>query len=1042
MAKQINITTTGTLSSVILNDLGARTFNHPVSSYNLLNEYVLHELVNSLDLQSAIDLGYITIDDENAVLITDLKDSLLSDMTKSVYDNSGNDGVIDNAEALEGNNSAYHLNTDNHTDGTTNKVFTATEKTKLSNISGTNTGDQTSIVGISGTKSQFDTALSDGTFLYVGDIIGNIPTSLSVGTVTANTVGITSDGGTDDVIIPAATVSTAGLLTTAKWGEIVANNAKVSNATHTGDVTGDTVLTIANGVVGDANIAVHTSSKITITNKSLLNSSIVYTDQANTFGAFDNIFRSTNLYLTNPANTFNYQFIGSAITAARSITLPLLTSNDTMVTAAFSQTLTNKTLTSPVINTQISGNVTSGGNITTSNYLIGATATQTITGKTINATNNTITDTSIATGDILKSNGTKFVRFAMGSALQHLRVNAGGTDIEWVTANNGDLLSTNNLSDVANSLTSFNNIKQQGTTAYIGAWESATIAEINAGTDVTKVVSVEGLAGSQLAADVATNNAKVSNATHTGDVTGSTTLTIASNVVSNAKLSQVATATFKGRTTAGTGNVEDLTVAQAKTLLNLSGTNTGDQTITLTGDVTGSGTGSFAATVANNAITNAKAAQMAANTVKSNATGGTANQSDLAMGASTILARLATGNIVAANTTEIRTLLNVSQSTSNQVIINTLSDLPAPSGGKHVLLPNTKYIFAASINIAGNYLEFGDNTSIQGISGFIAQIIYTGTGGALRGVDANVAISNLTIVSSTSGGTAWAFSNAGKTKTAFISEVIVASQNTASSISGYNIQYVETCNFSGVSNGLTFNTGNYLYANKIGYAAGNTGTCINITSGAYISGQINNCTMNLASGVTGINLNSITTFSGTCLISGNIFIGLGTYITGHNAATYYDVEYRGNVGIQNTIASGAAGWSGNVTAYSQSGNGWVVVAGGTSIGDNLFRFSHTSPNRLTYLGKKPIKARISTSLTLDYESGSAYLGRIGIFKNGVLINLSDNAISVYASEEPVSSTTTVDMVQNDYIEISSYKVGTGNRNIKSSYINTQINEVS
>lgn len=35
--------------------------------------------------------------------------------------------------------------------------------------SGTNTGDQTSIVGISGTKAQFDTACSDGNFYFVGD---------------------------------------------------------------------------------------------------------------------------------------------------------------------------------------------------------------------------------------------------------------------------------------------------------------------------------------------------------------------------------------------------------------------------------------------------------------------------------------------------------------------------------------------------------------------------------------------------------------------------------------------------------------------------------------------------------------------------------------------------------------------------------------------------------------------------------------------------------------------------------------------------------
>ena len=47
------------------------------------------------------------------------------------------------------------------------------------------------------------------------------------------------------------------------------------------------------------------------------------------------------------------------------------------------------------------------------------------------------------------------------------------------------------------------------------------------------------------------------------------------------------------------------TVAQVKADLGLSGTNSGDQTITLTGDVTGSGTGSFAATISNSVVTNA-----------------------------------------------------------------------------------------------------------------------------------------------------------------------------------------------------------------------------------------------------------------------------------------------------------------------------------------------------------------------------------------------------------------------------------------------------
>ena len=66
-----------------------------------------------------------------------------------------------------------------------------------------------------------------------------------------------------------------------------------------------------------------------------------------------------------------------------------------------------------------------------------------------------------------------------------------------------------------------------------------------------------------------------------GDVTVSgtgTVWTVDANTITNAKAADVPTATFKGRTTAATGDPEDLTVAQAKALLNLTGTNTGDQT--------------------------------------------------------------------------------------------------------------------------------------------------------------------------------------------------------------------------------------------------------------------------------------------------------------------------------------------------------------------------------------------------------------------------------------------------------------------------------
>lgn len=61
----------------------------------------------------------------------------------------------------------------------------------------------------------------------------------------------------------------------------------------------------------------------------------------------------------------------------------------------------------------------------------------------------------------------------------------------------------------------------------------------------------------------------------TGDVTasaGSGSTTIADDAVTNAKLANVDTATFKGRTTAGTGSPEDMTATQATALLDVVST--------------------------------------------------------------------------------------------------------------------------------------------------------------------------------------------------------------------------------------------------------------------------------------------------------------------------------------------------------------------------------------------------------------------------------------------------------------------------------------
>jgi hypothetical protein len=92
-----------------------------------------------------------------------------------------------------------------------------------------------------------------------------------------------------------------------------------------------------------------------------------------------------------------------------------------------------------------------------------------------------------------------------------------------------------------------------------------------------------------------------------GDITVSssgTVWTIDNNAVTLAKMADMATASVIYRKSAGTGDPEVNTLATLKTDLGLTGTNSGDQTITLTGDVTGSGTGSFVTAIGTGVIVN------------------------------------------------------------------------------------------------------------------------------------------------------------------------------------------------------------------------------------------------------------------------------------------------------------------------------------------------------------------------------------------------------------------------------------------------------
>jgi hypothetical protein len=240
------------------------------------------------------------------------------------------------------------------------------------------------------------------------------------------------------------------------------------------------------------------------------------------------------------------------------------------------------------------------------------------------------------------------------------------------------------------------------------------------GTGILKSTTGTGNLTIAVAADFPTLNQNTTgsaatvttNANLTGPVTSVGNATsIAANVVTNSNLSQVATQTFKGRTTAGTGDVQDLTVAQAKTMLNLTGTNSGDQTITLTGDVGGAGTGSFATTIANNVVSNAKLAQVATQTFKGRTTAGTGNAEDLTI-------------------SQAKALLNLTGTNSGDQTITLTGDVTGSGTGSFASAIAANAVTYAKIqNVSATNRVLGRSTAGAGL---VEEIATTGSGSVVR----------------------------------------------------------------------------------------------------------------------------------------------------------------------------------------------------------------------------------------------------------------------------------------------------------------------
>lgn len=194
-----------------------------------------------------------------------------------------------------------------------------------------------------------------------------------------------------------------------------------------------------------------------------------------------------------------------------------------------------------------------------------------------------------------------------------------------------------------------------------------------------------------------------------------------------------------GRDTAGGGAVEEITVGGG---LSFTGSG-GIQTAAFTGDVTKTA-GGTALTIANDAVTNAKAANMAANTLKGNNTGSTADPADLTVAQVKTLLAYAAGDV--AFTPAQGIAATTVQAAIEEAVTDLTAAITAATESKAWKDPVKAASVGANITLSGTQtidgvaLVAGDRVLIKDQTNHAQDGIYVVAAGAWsRAADANTA---------------------------------------------------------------------------------------------------------------------------------------------------------------------------------------------------------------------------------------------------------------------------------------------------------------
>ena len=351
---------------------------------------------------------------------------------------------------------------------------------------------------------------------------------------------------------------------------------------------------------------------------------------------------------------------------------------------------------------------------------------------------------------------------------------------------------------------------------------------------------------------------------------------------------------------------------------------------------------------------------------------------------------------------------------NNFVLVQSTADLPAPVAGVITLAAGTTYeingtiTLTSKINLNGCYLIGKDANNDK--------LIYTPSSGELFTGTKGGTIKTLTLAAITTGAKLFNL-DLGASENLIMRDNVIANCKEVGLVKGGYIVFFSVINYSGNTNGITYQDVDHLLLDNTAWFSNNYNTYEKFVGTFSMIEKLGGfCDGVSGNGVVEIDVAGITDITDAATFKNTAMIGAVTRVNGSFSGKW-EVECPGITTEKDDVSTGNLYLTSNSsTSFSAVNTPTKVLC--TTTGTGLFRVSSPASNRLRYDGIKTRRFSVMASLSVTAQSANKNFS-FYIYKNGVKLPESEQAMRLSTGVDKASITLscTIQLATNDYIEI-------------------------